>query len=122
MYLFEQFYYVIISGSSIIFDKTEFIAVKFFEIVYNIFSLISSFGSLIFAIKITCSIILFVLIRASYPRYRYDHLMSIGWKIFLPLTLGFVLFIAGILKVFNGLPLTGFESGLLLNNSSFISY
>jgi NADH-quinone oxidoreductase subunit H len=61
--------------------------------------------------KIVSSIILFVLIRASYPRYRYDHLMSIGWKIFLPFTLGFVLFVSGIFKTFNGLIISDLEVG-----------
>jgi len=80
-------------------------------LLFEIIDFISSFGSLFFAMKIVSSIILFVLIRASYPRYRYDNLMSIGWKIFLPFTLGFVLFISGILKTFNGLVLSDFEVG-----------
>lgn len=83
------------------------------EFVFEITYYISSFGSFFFALKITLSIILFVLIRASYPRYRYDHLMSIGWKIFLPFTLGFVLFISGILKTFDGLVLNDIEVGFL---------
>jgi NADH-quinone oxidoreductase subunit H len=29
-----------------------------------------------------------VIIRANFPRYRYDQLMSVGWKLFLPLTFG----------------------------------
>ena len=43
------------------------------------------------------SLLLFVFIwvRAAFPRYRYDQLMRLGWKIFLPLALGWVLLTAG---------------------------
>jgi NADH-quinone oxidoreductase subunit H len=122
LFVFENFYKVFISGASILFDKTEFIMMAILELFYNIVSILSSFGSFILAVKIMLSIVLFVLIRASYPRYRYDHLMSIGWKLLLPLTLGLVIIIAGILKWFDGLPLNEFE--ILLDsarNTSFFS-
>ena len=60
-----------------------------------------------FAIKTIAASYLFILIRAILPRYRYDILMEIGWKIFLPLTLGYLLFISGALIALDGLPLTG---------------
>jgi len=122
LFVFENFYKVFISGASILFEKTEFIMMAILELFYNLVSILSSFGSFILAVKIMLSIVLFVLIRASYPRYRYDHLMSIGWKLLLPLTLGLVIIIAGILKWFDGLPLNEFE--ILLDgarNSSFFS-
>lgn len=46
----------------------------------------------------------FIWARAAYPRYRYDQLMRLGWKRFLPASLGCVLFTAGILMGFDGLP------------------
>lgn len=57
-----------------------------------------------FGIKISCVIFLFVWVRVALPRYRYDQLMTIGWKVFLPLSLGWVLFVAAILVSFGWLP------------------
>lgn len=47
---------------------------------------------------------LFVLVRATFPRYRYDQLMDIGWKIFLPLSTGYLLLVVGVLLYFDALP------------------
>ena len=58
-------------------------------------------GALFFAIKIVFFIFLFIFIRAILPRYRYDQLMSLGWKVFLPLSLGFLIFYYGLLLSFN---------------------
>ena len=58
-------------------------------------------GSFLFAIKILFFIFLFIFIRAILPRYRYDQLMSLGWKVFLPLALGFFIFYYGLLLSFN---------------------
>jgi len=44
----------------------------------------------------------FVWARAAYPRYRYDQLMRLGWKVFLPVSLGWVGFTSGILIGRNG--------------------
>ena len=61
-------------------------------------------GPFWFAIKVCFFVALFVWARAAYPRYRYDQLMRLGWKVFLPLSLGWVLFLAGALFSFNILP------------------
>lgn len=53
-------------------------------------------------LKVICFCILFIWIRAILPRYRYDQLMHLGWKFFLPLSLSFFIFIAGILIFING--------------------
>nr|YP_009130760.1 NADH dehydrogenase subunit 1 [Agarophyton chilense]AKA27615.1 NADH dehydrogenase subunit 1 [Agarophyton chilense]ASP44543.1 NADH dehydrogenase subunit 1 [Agarophyton chilense]UAD89532.1 NADH dehydrogenase subunit 1 [Agarophyton chilense] len=57
-----------------------------------------------FGLKTTGLLFGFIWVRSAFPRYRYDQLMRLGWKIFLPLSLGWVLFVAGILLSFNWLP------------------
>ena len=66
------------------------------------FNLIPGFIWLIF--KILFLFILFALVKAIVPRYRYDQLMRLGWKIFLPLSLTWVIFTASYLFYFNLLP------------------
>jgi NADH-quinone oxidoreductase subunit H len=45
----------------------------------------------------------FVWARAAYPRYRYDQRMRLGWKVFLPLSRGYLMMVSGLLLGFNGL-------------------
>jgi NADH-quinone oxidoreductase subunit H len=61
-------------------------------------------GSVWFGIKISFFVILFVWMRGALPRYRYDQLMGLGWKVFLPISLGYVLLTVSILMSFNMLP------------------
>ena len=61
-------------------------------------------GSFWLSIKIIFGVIFFILTRAALPRYRYDQLMDIGWKSFLPLSIGYLVFTAGVLISFNWLP------------------
>ena len=60
-------------------------------------------GPIWFAIKILFILFLFIWVRAALPRYRYVQLMSLGWKVFLPFCVGWLLFIASVLLVFNWL-------------------
>ena len=61
-------------------------------------------GSMWLGIKICLFVVLFVWARAILPRYRYDQLMDLGWKCFLPLSLAFLILITGILVSFDWLP------------------
>ena len=61
-------------------------------------------GAIWLIFKILLLFILFALVKAIVPRYRYDQLMKLGWKIFLPLSLIWVVLTAGYLLYFNLLP------------------
>ena len=55
-------------------------------------------------VKINFFLFLFVWVRAAFPRYRYDQLMTLGWKVFLPLSLAWVVLVSGTLISFDWLP------------------
>jgi NADH-quinone oxidoreductase subunit H len=55
------------------------------------------FSSFWLIIKSLVICFLIIKVRANYPRFRYDQLMNLGWKTFLPIALGYLLFIVGIL-------------------------
>ena len=61
-------------------------------------------GSIWFGLKICLFVILFVWMRAALPRYRYDQLMSLGWKGFLPLSIGYLTIVFCVIFSFNMLP------------------
>jgi NADH-quinone oxidoreductase subunit H len=62
-------------------------------------------GAIWLIFKILFLFILFALVKAIVPRYRYDQLMRLGWKIFLPLSLTWVVLTASYLFYFNLLPI-----------------
>ena len=61
-------------------------------------------GAIWLILKILLLFILFALVKAIVPRYRYDQLMRLGWKIFLPLSLVYVILTSSFLFYFNLLP------------------
>lgn len=61
-------------------------------------------GPIWFALKIAACLFVFLWVRATLPRYRYDQLMRLGWKVFLPLSLFWVVATAGVLVAFDWLP------------------
>ena len=61
-------------------------------------------GAIWFSFKIVLGVIFFIMMRALLPRFRYDQLMFIGWKCFLPLSLGYLIFTSSILISVNWLP------------------
>jgi NADH-quinone oxidoreductase subunit H len=61
-------------------------------------------GSIWFGLKICFFVILYIWMRAALPRYRYDQLMGLGWKVFLPSSLAYLMITFSILISFNLLP------------------
>lgn len=61
-------------------------------------------GSFWFGIKMCFFVILFVWVRTALPRYRYDQLMGLGWKAFLPTSIAYLMWLFCFLITFNMLP------------------
>jgi NADH-quinone oxidoreductase subunit H len=61
-------------------------------------------GFIWFALKVCFVLFCFLWVRATLPRYRYDQLMRLGWKVFLPLTLVWVILMSGLLLYTGNLP------------------
>ncbi len=61
-------------------------------------------GFIWFIFKVCFLLFIFLWIRATLPRYRYDQLMHLGWKVFLPLTLFWVVLVASLLLLTGNLP------------------
>ena len=61
-------------------------------------------GPIWFIAKIMFVLFFFLWTRATFPRFRYDQLMRLGWKIFLPFSLFYLVLVAGVLLVMGWLP------------------
>ena len=61
-------------------------------------------GPIWFIVKILFVLFVFIWVRATFPRFRYDQLMRLGWKVFLPLSLFWLVLTAGVLVVMGWLP------------------
>src|ERR1700712_3789338 len=66
--------------------------------------LLPQIGVIWFILKICVVLFFFLWVRATFPRYRYDQLMRLGWKVFLPLSLLWLVLTAGALMAFGWLP------------------
>jgi NADH-quinone oxidoreductase subunit H len=61
-------------------------------------------GIVWFALKVLFVFFMFALVKAFVPRYRYDQLMRLGWKVFLPLSLAMVAIVAAVLQIMGWAP------------------
>ena len=64
-------------------------------------------GPIWFALKIAACLFVFLWVRATFPRYRYDQLMRLGWKVFLPVSLVAVAVVSGVLLALGIAPGAG---------------
>ena len=58
-------------------------------------------GPIWFIAKMCFILFMFLWVRATFPRYRYDQLMRLGWKVFLPISLAAVVVVAGVVVFFD---------------------
>jgi NADH-quinone oxidoreductase subunit H len=66
------------------------------------------FKQFVFSVKVFFFLYFFICVRAVLPRYRYDQLMKLGWKVFLPFSLGWIFLVSGSLLAFQAVPLSFF--------------
>jgi NADH-quinone oxidoreductase subunit H len=59
-------------------------------------------GIVWFVLKASAVFFMFAMVKAFVPRYRYDQLMRLGWKVFLPISLAMVAIVAGVLEIIRG--------------------
>jgi NADH-quinone oxidoreductase subunit H len=57
-----------------------------------------------FLLKVFACLFVFLWVRATLPRYRYDQIMALGWKVFLPISLVYLIVVASALEIFGWLP------------------
>jgi NADH-quinone oxidoreductase subunit H len=56
-------------------------------------------GIVWFGLKMALFLFLFLWFRATFPRYRYDQIMRLGWKVFIPITLIWIVVTSGLVKL-----------------------
>nr|QXT44036.1 NADH dehydrogenase subunit 1 [Ateuchotermes sp. CAM021] len=82
-------------GFSLIF-LAEYASIIFMSLLFCIIFLGSDLYSFLFYIKVVFVSFLFIWVRGTLPRFRYDSLMYLAWKSFLPLSLNYLLFFVGV--------------------------
>ena len=68
------------------------------------FGILQSLGPLWFIAKVAVVLFGFIWVRATMPRFRYDQLMRLGWKVFLPGSLAYLVIVAGVMMAMGWLP------------------
>lgn len=83
-------------GFALIF-LAEYARILFMRILFSLFFLGSFIFSIFFFLKLTFISFLFIWVRGAFPRYRYDKLIYIAWKSYLPISLLFLFFYIGVI-------------------------
>nr|WPS93663.1 NADH dehydrogenase subunit 1 [Stenischia montanis yunlongensis] len=81
------------SGGFALIFLAEYASILFMSFIFNLMFLGANFFSLLFFMKTVIIAFLFIWVRGTMPRYRYDKLMYLAWKSFLPVSLNFILLI-----------------------------
>ncbi|YP_010419969.1 NADH dehydrogenase subunit 1 (mitochondrion) [Anopheles nili] len=87
------------SGSFALIFLAEYSSILFMSMLFVVIFLGSDIYSLMFFLKLTFISFIFIWVRGTLPRFRYDKLMYLAWKSFLPLSLNYLFFFIG-LKIF----------------------
>nr|AVN67235.1 NADH dehydrogenase subunit 1 [Anaplecta omei] len=82
-------------GFSLIF-LAEYASILFMSLMFSVFFLGSDLDSLFFFFKVVAISFMFIWVRGTLPRYRYDSLMGLAWSAYLPLSLNYLFFYMGL--------------------------
>nr|WBR65495.1 NADH dehydrogenase subunit 1 [Layahima sp. 4 YZ-2022a] len=88
------------SGGFALIFLSEYSSILFMSMLYSVMFLGSGVFSFIFFLKLLFISFLFIWVRGTLPRYRYDKLMYLAWKSYLPVALNFLFFYLGIKLLF----------------------
>nr|UFZ13920.1 NADH dehydrogenase subunit 1 [Neohermes californicus] len=88
------------SGGFALIFLAEYASILFMSMLFSLIFLGADMYSMMFYLKLTLISFLFIWVRGTLPRYRYDMLMYLAWKSFLPLSLNFLIFFMGIKVMF----------------------
>nr|APC25179.1 NADH dehydrogenase subunit 1 [Aedes albopictus]APC25191.1 NADH dehydrogenase subunit 1 [Aedes albopictus]APC25217.1 NADH dehydrogenase subunit 1 [Aedes albopictus]APC25231.1 NADH dehydrogenase subunit 1 [Aedes albopictus]APC25244.1 NADH dehydrogenase subunit 1 [Aedes albopictus] len=87
------------SGGFALIFLAEYSSILFMSMLFSVIFLGSDIYSIMFFLKLTMISFLFIWVRGTLPRFRYDKLMYLAWKSFLPMSLNYLFFFIG-LKIF----------------------
>lgn len=76
----------------------------FYLLRNNFYYLTWVYHSLVYIVKVYIYLFAFIWVRATLPRYRYDQLMRLGWKVFVPITIALVFISVSLMVFFDGIP------------------
>nr|DAC84438.1 TPA_asm: NADH dehydrogenase subunit 1 [Rhodnius pictipes] len=85
------------SGGFAFIFLSEYMNIIFMSLLSCIIFLGCDLNSIFFFIKLTLMVFMFIWVRGTLPRYRYDKLMYLTWKLFLPLSLNYLIFFLGVI-------------------------
>nr|YP_010046581.1 NADH dehydrogenase subunit 1 [Culex australicus]QPJ78460.1 NADH dehydrogenase subunit 1 [Culex australicus] len=84
------------SGGFALIFLAEYSSILFMSMLFSVMFLGSDIYSLLFFFKLTMISFLFIWVRGTLPRFRYDKLMYLAWKSFLPMSLNYLFFFIGV--------------------------
>nr|VFU78778.1 NADH dehydrogenase subunit 1 [Proasellus cantabricus] len=88
------------SGPFALFFLAEYGSILFMSMLFSVIFLGGAEGSLYFYFKISSILFMFIWVRATLPRLRYDKLMDLSWVVILPISLSYLLFFVGLVSWF----------------------
>nr|YP_010586237.1 NADH dehydrogenase subunit 1 [Himalopsyche eos]UZZ43999.1 NADH dehydrogenase subunit 1 [Himalopsyche eos] len=84
------------SGGFALIFLAEYSSILFMSMLFSVLFLGADLNSIMFYLKMIFLSFMFIWVRGSLPRFRYDKLMYMAWKIYLPLSLNYLLFLLGV--------------------------